>query len=636
MTLSLRSRLLLGFLLTVGLTGLLSTIVGTWVMSHGITAEAKNKSRHDLASARLIYEYALGDVRREVEFVGHDPTVRRSIRNRDLAPLHTKLEQLRRDRSLDVLLLLDSTGTVRVRARNVPASGDDWKAEPLVRRILAGESTLASTEVLSETALVRESPELAARARISLIEPTRDTPPVLTDALVQEAATAISFPDSDERWIVVGWRMLNRDVAIVDRIKRTLYGGEVYRGREVGEGTLCLRDVRVATNAVLSADRRAVGSRVAPSVRERVLDDGEVRVDRADVLGETHLTAYEPLKNIDGEIVGMLCLGIPEARYAGAGRPAMFAFLGISLGGLLLALTISGLIARSVTRPIGRLVEATGALAEGKEVNGWGPKSNILEIDELGARFSSMAAAIHKRDLQLKHRTQEQLGRSERLAMIGRLAAGVAHEINNPLGGIMLFSNLLLRKTPPDDPKRENLERIDHEAKRCKKIVQGLLDFARHRPPKVEPVAVAKVIEDSLDLVRQQSLFLNIEIVSEHGSCPDVMADAAQIQQVCMNVIMNAAEAMDGKGTLTVATSCRENRGSVQARFQDTGHGMTPEQLDKLFEPFFTTKEVGQGTGLGLSISRGIIENHGGTMWATSEPGETCLFFELPIAEEPS
>lgn len=400
MNLSLRTRLLIGFILAVGLTGLVSTVVGTWMMSRGVTEEAQLKSRHDLKSARLIYDYALEEVRQHVRSVAHDPAVRNALQENDIVSLPVTLEQLRREKSVDVLCVLDSRGVVRVRARNPSVIGDDWGSDPVVRRVLAGAGEVVSTAVVPESALVRESPELALRARIELLEGAEGRV-VLSDGLVQEAASRIVLPESDAVWIVVGWRLLNRDVAIVDRIKQTLYGGEVYRGREVGEGTICLGDVRVATNAVVSGTQRAVGSLVAPAVRQRVLKDGVVRVNRADVLGETHLTAYEPIKNIEGEIVGMLCLGIPEERYAGTGRQATLVFLGISLGGILLSLVISGFTARSITGPIRRLVRATAALAEGSRMEGWATPSGIREIDELANRFGDMAAAIERRDQQL-------------------------------------------------------------------------------------------------------------------------------------------------------------------------------------------------------------------------------------------
>ena len=296
---------------------------------------------------------------------------------------------------------------------------------------------------------------------------------------------------------------------------------------------------------------------------------------------------------------------------------------------------MAGLIARGVTGPLGQLVRTAQSLAAGDMSARWSPSHGVREVELLGKQMNEMADAICDRDAQLRHRTQEQIGRSERLAMIGRLAAGVAHEINNPLGGIMLFSNLLLRKAPEDSKQRENLQRITDEATRCQRIVAGLLDFARHREPKIEPVRVRDILEKTLDLVRQQALFLNIEIRTELHEDVPVSADASQLQQVFMNIVMNAAEAMDGRGTLTIRTESEKASDSVQVRVDDTGTGMTEQQLDQLFEPFFTTKEVGHGTGLGMSISRGIVENHGGSIWAVSSPGQgTSVFVSLPIRKE--
>jgi two-component system NtrC family sensor kinase len=239
-----------------------------------------------------------------------------------------------------------------------------------------------------------------------------------------------------------------------------------------------------------------------------------------------------------------------------------------------------------------------------------------------------MASSIKERDLQLKFRTQEQLSKSERLAMIGRLAAGIAHEINNPLGGIMLFSSLLLKKAPPESIERENLERISNEAKRCQKIVHGLLDFSRQRSPKIESNDIREVIEKTLGLIENQAMFQNIEVVKDYAAdCPAVQADASQMQQVFINIIINAVEAMKGQGKLTISTRTADQAKAVQISITDTGCGISPENLDRLFEPFFTTREVGKGTGLGLSISRGIVENHGGTIWASSRIGEGSTFF---------
>jgi two-component system NtrC family sensor kinase len=254
------------------------------------------------------------------------------------------------------------------------------------------------------------------------------------------------------------------------------------------------------------------------------------------------------------------------------------------------------------------------------------------EFAELGAGLKAMAKALYQRQLQLKYRTEEQLGKAERLAMIGRLSAGVAHEINNPLGGILLFSSLLLKNAAPDDRDHSALERICNEAKRCQQIVQGLLDFARPREPKPEQTVLDNVVDRTFQLVSGQSLFHNIQVIKDYEEPkPEVFVDPAQLQQVVLNLIVNAAEAMGGKGTLTLATRGVDDGTAAQIEVADSGCGIAPENLERLFEPFFTTKEVGQGTGLGLSISRSIVESHHGTIWAESEvSGGTRFFIRLP------
>ena len=182
--------------------------------------------------------------------------------------------------------------------------------------------------------------------------------------------------------------------------------------------------------------------------------------------------------------------------------------------------------------------------------------------------------------------------------------------------------------------ERENLKRIANDAERCQKIVQGLLDFARQREPKIEPRDANDVVNKAVSLLENQAVFHNVRIVKElQRGLPPVGVDESQVVQVFVNMIMNAAEAMNGVGTLTVSTSRRDDTRRVEVAFTDTGEGIPEENLTHLFEPFFTTKEVGKGTGLGLSISHGIVETHGGEIHVKSRAGEgTTFVVSLPAA----
>ncbi len=230
--------------------------------------------------------------------------------------------------------------------------------------------------------------------------------------------------------------------------------------------------------------------------------------------------------------------------------------------------------------------------------------------------------------------TRMQLVQSDKLASIGRLAAGVAHEINNPLGGIIMYSHLALEDLPEDSPSHQNLKKVVNQAERCKKIIKGLLDFSRQREFAVESVNVNDIIEEIFSLVETQSLFQNIEITKDLDTdLPPIDGDKSQLQQVFMNLALNAAEAMENGGKLIVKSYLKDN--ALEIKFTDTGCGISSEDMEKIFEPFFTTKSHMNGTGLGLAVSHGIITKHKGTIFVESEVGKGSTFcIWLPVEDQ--
>jgi two-component system NtrC family sensor kinase len=302
-----------------------------------------------------------------------------------------------------------------------------------------------------------------------------------------------------------------------------------------------------------------------------------------------------------------------------------------------------------IVRPLRDMAEATRVIAKGDLSH----RVQVSSRDEIGALADSFNEMIdHLREANAKlvewgttlerkveDRTrelrdiQEHLLQSEKLASIGKLAAGIAHEINNPLGGILIYSHLVLEDTPPNRPHHDNLRKIVKETTRCKDIVKGLLDFARPKEPEMAPVDVPSLLDSCLTFAGHQSLFQNIAVEKSYApGLPRVIADGSQLQQVFMNLILNAAEAMDGKGTLTLRVSSDAVRGELVIDIADTGRGIKEEDRARLFEPFFTTKEVGKGTGLGLAISYGIVRKHQGSIEVASEPGRGAVFtVRLPL-----
>ena len=233
---------------------------------------------------------------------------------------------------------------------------------------------------------------------------------------------------------------------------------------------------------------------------------------------------------------------------------------------------------------------------------------------------------------------QSRLIQSEKMSSLGRMAASVAHEINNPLGAIVVYSHLLLENAAADFPGRLNLQKIIREATRCRDIVRGLLDFARPAPGLRQPVDINAMVRATHDLLAGQAAFNLIQVNLDLGPTPlQVTGDSSQLQQAFTNILVNAAEAIGGPGTITIRGWHDASRRMTAVSFADTGCGIPPENLEHIFEPFFTTKREGHGTGLGLAIAYGIVERHGGTIKVESRPGEGATFIvwlPAPAAEE--
>jgi signal transduction histidine kinase len=227
---------------------------------------------------------------------------------------------------------------------------------------------------------------------------------------------------------------------------------------------------------------------------------------------------------------------------------------------------------------------------------------------------------------------EQQLLQSEKLSSIGLLAAGVAHEVNTPLAGISSYAQMLLQQTSDEDPRRRLLEKIHHQTVRASGIVNNLLNFSRTGDAQLGEVDVNRVLDDTLQLLEPQLRRAPFEVVRNYGrDLPPAWGNASKLQQVFMNLVLNASDAMPGGGRLTINTRAVDS--SLVVDFRDTGTGIAPENIARIYDPFFTTKEVGQGTGLGLALSYGIIQEHGGRIFVESRQGEGTHFtIKLPTA----
>jgi two-component system NtrC family sensor kinase len=521
------------------------------------------------------------------------------------------------------IVVLDAEGnavlgkTSRSAEDSWPALAGSWHSLPIVSAALSTSSVLAATEVIPDELLALLG--LAEQARITIV----DTPKAAAQPFDPREGTAgltltSVAPVVDDTGVVIGavlvGHLFNNDFTIVDRIKEVA---------GVDTVTIFFGDLRVSTNVLDWQGQRAVGTRVSELVHDQLLVEGVGFTGPAYVVNENFITRYEPLRNYQGQIVGILYVGARQASFQTLVNEFDARILMIALGSTLLAVMIAIPISRSITKPVETLAEANEKVALGDRTVSI-PVQGAGELAILARSFNSMVETLRT--------TEQQLIQSEKLASVGQLAAGVAHEINNPLGTILLFSDIIRKELPPEDPRRSDVKMIIDEATRCKIIVSDLLNFARQNEVLAQATDVNTLLKETIDELSIQPIFDRVTVVTElDPELPTIQADPAQLREVFINLVTNAAEAMEDGGSLTVSTTTEEDA-MIKIAFQDTGCGIPEENLNKIFTPFFTTKPIGKGTGLGLAIVYGIIKMHRGQIYVESEVGiGSTLTVTLPV-----
>jgi len=387
-------------------------------------------------------------------------------------------------------------------------------------------------------------------------------------------------------------------------------------------------------NVVLGGGQRGIGKPDA-GIIDTVLRRGESFAGIVRQESGSLYAAYVPLRDVSGNLVAMLGAGDRQDATTALRKRTTALFTSLIAAGMVFGFLMSFLFSAWLVSPIGRLVEGVARVAGGDLEH----KVRVEPADELGKltrAFNQMVQAIRERDHKLREMTESRLTQAEKQVSIGRLAAGVAHEINNPLTAMLTLSMLWLKKMAPDDPRRGDVEIIVAEAARCREIVQNLLDFARERPVETRLIDINSVIESTLILARNYAAVANVQLCPAMATAPLIVnADAKLLRQVFINLLINSAEAAEQGGMVRVETDEDSSGGFVQVKIVDNGKGIPKEHLERVFEPFFTTKAAGKGTGLGLSVSLGIVQKHGGTIEIQSEAGKgTTVIVLLPRVKE--
>ena len=634
---SIATKMILGFLLIIITISALFIIAGVQTINNRVTEEGQEKVRNDLNAAREIYLNRLERVSGVIRLTANRYLIREALLSNHLEPAAEQLIQIKNDEKLDVLTLTDRTGQVLIRASNPDAVGDNQSDDELINSVLKSGAPVSATTLIAGENLRMESPLLAEQAYIGFIDTPLARPRTETEettGMMLKAAAPVFDQNNRLIGVVYGGILLNRNYEIVDKVKQTVYEGVKYNGQDIGTATIFQDDVRISTNVHNEDGSRAIGTRIQEEVYNQVIRAGERWIGRAYVVNNWYITAYEPIRDSRNRIVGILYVGVLEQKYLDIQEETILTFVAIALVGTLITMVAAYFIAARISIPILKLVTASNEVAQGN-LNTKVELNTNDELHSLADSFNAMAEALKKRDDQIKEFATQRIMEAERLALVGQLSANVAHELNNPLQGIVTFSHLLLEEHICENQDHvELLKKIVGQADRCRDIIRGLLDFARQRKPDKTICNLNFLLENCVSLLEKQAQFHNIKIIKNlQGDLPMTVIDPSQIERVFINLIVNAADAMDGSGQLTLITFFNAKDVTIEIDIKDTGCGICEEDMDKLFDPFFTTKEVGHGTGLGLAISYGIVKNHKGNIIVKSTEGKGSTFtVVLPVA----
>jgi len=634
---SIRLKLTIGFIVVVLLANAILIAATVQYFASRLMREVQTRVRMDLDFAHKVYHDHATRISHLLEAIAVRRTLDAPLEREVQGDLGKVLQRVRQEQGIDILTLVGPDGAVIYRAHNPGRSGDDLSGIPIVAGVLQEKKPATGVVVLSADLLERDGEALAQRARIRVQGMSQDRPgeePVSSDGMIIGAAVPfVSLRgDGEILGVLFGAELLNRRCETVDKIKKEIFQDQKYQGRDVGTATVFLGDLRICTNVRDTSGARAIGTRLDRHISRQVLERGRIWSGRAFVVNDWYITAYEPIRNPSGRIIGALYVGLLEEPFARPQKVMIRFFLLMVLVTTIASLTLLYLLARTILGPIDRIVAMSRKVIDGDMT----ARVGIAPPGEMGVlcrAIDHMADAVAQREQLLHDSTRQQIGQSEKLASIGRLTAGIAHEINNPLTGVLTYAHMLRKSGGQNEQQQEDLEVIIRETTRVREIVRGLLDFSRQSPSSMETLDVNDVIRQTLMLLRSQKEFKSITIEERMTqNVPPIRGDRNQLQQVFLNLALNACEAMSGGGTLSVTTSVEDQ--NVMISVGDNGCGIKPEDLERIFDPFFTTKPVGKGTGLGLSVSYGIIEQHGGRFEVESEVGRGSTFTVALSAEE--
>ncbi len=664
---SLRYKLLVLVLFPLLLTALLTVGFVVYWSQDFSQNQLLRRVNTDLNVAHASFVRLQRDYLNQLERLAASHAFYTAFANGDVERIQDQLAVMRETTGFDFVNVTDLHG--RWILTQGPATVGASQLGPLHRQVVTWGTPGVDIEIYSREDLENENPQLSEAARITLVETPHAAPSgrTLEDrAMVIRVIVPVRDPKGTMLALLDGGVVLNNSFGLVDGIRDLVYGPESLPEGSFGTVTLFLDDVRISTNVPVSPGERALGTRVSEVVRASVLEQGNTWVDFAFVVNDWYISAYEPISDAYGRRVGMLYAGFLEAPF----RHAYYRTLGAALLLLLLGMLIASLVvvrgAKAIFKPIESIAAVVRDIRKGEDKR-VGDLAKDDEIGELATQFDAtlnlltlrndeirqaaerLESKVDERTRELKEKNQrlqetiaqlgaarQQLVSAEKLAALGELTAGVAHEINNPIAVIQGNMDVLRQELGKDVGRVQvEVDLILEQVARIHAIVDKLLRYSRPSAygAELQEVEPNRLIDETLVLVEHEMAAKSLRVETDYRATNSITIAAQELQQVLVNLLVNAAHASAAGGRITVSTRNCDGGGGVAIRIRDQGVGITAEHLPRIFDPFFTTKRVG-GTGLGLSVSYGLLRRYGGDINVTSEPGKGTTF-EVLLPEKP-
>lgn len=645
----LTKRIFLNFILVIVLFGILCALFGTWLINRNILDEAQRRVSLDLGSAWSVLQNELDRLHLFVNVLGTGKRVEAAYLDPHSQWHRSELEAARIQFGFDFLSLTDTKGKVILRAREPYTTGDYLFNDPFVNAAIRGKAT-SGIAVLSSSRLRAEGENLEETAFMVF----EATPKAKIRAKTTETSGMVliaAAPVQDETGKIVGTiyagLLLNRNHTLVDKIRSIVFENKMYKGRHLGTVTIFQWDTRIATNVTLLNGNRAIGTRVSQVVYDKVLENNLNWYDRAFVVTDWYLSAYDPIHDIEGKVIGILYVGVLAKRYDDLkyGLWRLYGVLSAAAG--LLVLSVGLLFSRRLTGSIGRLADAAGKISRGNLDLKVKEPATDDEIRDLTLAFNHMAGSLKDREEKLKRANEDLENMNISLHKANRnyldMLGFVSHELKNTLGVVYTSARTLNSGMVGnlEGPQATLVQNISKNIDTAVRMTRKYLDLARIEKGELKlnnanldilKDVVAPVIEDLQPVISEKQVDLQNRLIETLM----VNGDRDLLRIVYKNFLDNALTYGKQNGTIKLGYS-RDNGLYIFEVWND-GEGLSLDKMDKLFIKFARLnkeKASSRSTGLGLFISKDIIEKHGGTVRAESKEGEWINFiFTIPVSKD--